>query len=163
MKKILSTAIFLFVVSSLIIAQDEIVTKPVLSNVKVFLRGAELNYNAKVKLEKGLHDVVFTGLADNIDQNSINVSAKGDATILSIGQRFNYLRPVEKTPKVKALEDSLEILNKAIAMNENENDVLKSEIDLLMANKSIGNEKIGVSVIDLQKMSDYFTARPTRC
>jgi uncharacterized protein (TIGR02231 family) len=161
MKKVFMVLACIIFVSSLGFAQDEIVTLPVLSNVKIFLRGAELNYNSKIKIEKGLHDVVLTGLADNIDQNSINVSAKGDATILSVGQRFNYLRPLEKTPKVKMLEDSLEILTKSLAMNQSDKDVLDAEIELLMANKSIGNEKIGVSVTELQKMSEYFRKRLT--
>ncbi len=161
MKKIICAAGIVLLISSLMLAQGEIVTNPVLSNVKVFLRGAELDYNANVKLEKGLHDVVFTGLADNIDQNSISVSAKGDATILSIGQRFNYLHPAEKTPKIKTLEDSLEILNRAAALNKNEQDVLWAQDALLVANKSIGNEKIGVSVTELEKMSDYFYKKLT--
>jgi uncharacterized protein (TIGR02231 family) len=159
MKKIIAAFAFIACISSTVFGQDEIVTSPQLKNVKVFLRGAELSYTAKVKIEKGLHDVVLTGLADNIDQNSINVSAKGDVTILSLSQRFNYLRPAEKTPKVKMLEDSLEILNKTLAMNHSESEVLGSEIDLLMANKSIGNEKIGVSVAELQKVSEYFRKR----
>ena len=161
MKKVFTVLTFMIFISSVALAQDEIVATPSLTSVKVFLRGAELNYYAKVKIEKGQHDVVLTGLADNIDQNSINVSAKGDATILSIAQRFNYMRPADKTSKVKMLEDSLEILKKSLAMNQSDGYVLSAEVDLLMANKSIGNEKIGVSVTELQKVSDYFRKRLT--
>jgi uncharacterized protein (TIGR02231 family) len=137
-------------------ASDDILVKPSLSNVKVFLRGAQLSYSTSVKVDKGLNDLVFTGLAANIDRNSINVSAKGDAIIMSVVQRFDYLRIPEKTPQIKMLEDSLETQNKSLAFNQNEIDVLKSEIDLILANKNIGNEKIGVSITELQKMAEFY-------
>jgi len=159
MKKIAVTLLLAIFVSSSLFASDDIVVKPSLSSVKVFLRGAELNYSANVKLVKGMNDVVLTGLAANIDRNSINISAKGDALIMSVVQRFDYLRPAEKTPQIKSLEDSLETQNKLLTFNQNEADVLKSEVDLLLANKSIGNEKIGVSVTELQKMAEYYRKR----
>lgn len=161
MKKLFLLFVMFAFVSSVNFAGDETVIKPNLNNVKVFLRGAELNYSAKVKLNKGFNDIVFTGLSSSIDQNSISVSAKGDAVIMSVGQHFNFLRTQEKTPQIKMLEDSLETLNKSLAMNQNENNVLNDEIELLMANKSIGNEKIGVSISELQKMADYFRKRLT--
>ena len=161
MKKNLVLVVIFALISSVNFAADEIVIKPNLGSVKVFLRGAELNYSAKIKLLKGLNDVVFTGLASSIDQNSISVSANGDAIIMSVGQRFNFLRQQEKTPQIILLEDSLETLNKSLAMNQNEIDVLNAEVELIMANKSVGNEKIGVSVSELQKMADFFRKRLT--
>lgn len=159
MRKVIIVLMIAGFFSSISFGADEIVIKPSLSNVKVFLRGAELNYTAKVKVEKGINDVVLSQLSSNIDRNSINISAKGDAIIMSVDQRFNYLRQLEKTPQIKLLEDSLEVLNKSLAFSQNENDVLKLEMDLLIANKSIGNEKIGVSVSELQKMAEFFRKR----
>lgn len=159
MKKFISALLFTAFVSSALFAADEIIVKPTPSNVKVFLRGAELSYTTKIKVDKGMNDVVFTGLASNIERNSINFSAKGDAIIMSVVQRFDYLRPMEKTPQIKALEDSLEVLNKSLTFNQNETDVLKSEVDLILANKNIGNEKIGVSISELQKMAEFYRKR----
>ncbi|MBA4406145.1 hypothetical protein C0389_02605 [bacterium] len=156
MKKIMSTILIISFFSSISFASDEITVKSTLSNVKVFLRGAQLGYSATARIEKGVNDIVFTGLASNIDRNSINISAKGDAVIMSVVQRFDYLRQSEKTPQIKALEDSLEIQKRMLAFNQNEVDGLKSEIDLILANKNIGNEKIGVSVAELQKMAEFY-------
>lgn len=163
MKRFISAFLFTVFVSSSafggLFAADELVVKPTPSNVKVFLRGAELSYTAKIKVNKGMNDVVFTGLASNIDRNSIHVSAKGDAIIMSVVQRFDYLRPPEKTPQIKALEDSLEVQNKFLTFNQNETDVLKLEVDLILANKNIGNEKIGVSITELQKIAEFYRKR----
>ena len=156
MKKVIYTFIISLMISHAFFAADNILVKPPLSNVKVFLRGAQLSYSASMKIDKGLNDIVFTGLASNIDRNSINVSTKGDAIIMSVVQRFDYLRVLEKTPQIKMLEDSLESQNKSLDFNQNEIDVLKSEIDLILANKNIGNEKIGVSITELQKMAEFY-------
>ncbi|MCX6169064.1 MAG: DUF4139 domain-containing protein [Ignavibacteriales bacterium] len=161
MKKIIFAILTTILFSSISFASEEIVVKPSLSNVKVFLRGAQLSYSVKAKIEKGMNDIVLTGLASNIDQNSINVSARGDAIIMSVVQRFDYLGQAEKTPQIKKLEDSLEVQNKLLSTNQIENDVLKSEIELILANKNIGNEKIGVSIAELQKMGEYYHKRLT--
>ncbi|MFA7419354.1 MAG: DUF4139 domain-containing protein [Melioribacteraceae bacterium] len=156
MKKVFLAIIAVALISQSVFASGEIIVKPNLTGVKVFLRGAELKQNAKVKLEKGINEVVVTGIAGNIDRNSINVSGKGDGIIISVVQRFDYLRSPEKHPDIKALEDSLELYNKFLALKQNDSDVLKYELDLILSNKSIGNEKIGVSVSELQKMADFF-------
>ncbi|MBI5731024.1 MAG: mucoidy inhibitor MuiA family protein [Ignavibacteriales bacterium] len=159
MKKLNFAIVVVMLLSRIVFAADDILIKPSLSNVKVFLRGAQLSYFASVKVDKGLNDIVFTGLASNIDRNSINVSAKGDAIIMSVVQRFDYLRIPEKTPQIKMLEDSLDSQNRSLALNQNEIDVLKSEIELILANKNIGNEKVGVSVAELQKMAEFYRKR----
>ncbi len=156
MKKVFLAIVAVVVISQSVFASGEIIVKPNLTGVKVFLRGAELKQNAKVKLEKGINEVVVTGIAGSIDRNSINVSGKGDGIIISVVQRFDYLRSPEKHPDIKALEDSLELYNKYLALKQNDSDVLKYELDLILANKSIGNDRIGVSVSELQKMADFF-------
>ncbi|MBM4171014.1 MAG: DUF4139 domain-containing protein [Ignavibacteria bacterium] len=138
---------------------NEIVIKPTLSGAKVFLRGAELTHTAKLNLTKGINEVVLSGIAANIDRNSINVSAKGDAVIISVVQRFDYLRTVDKAPMIKILEDSLETLNFNSLSKKNEIDVFASEIDMILANKEIGSKDKGVSVSELQKMAEFFRKR----
>ena len=142
-----------------IFASNEISVKPGLNSVKVFQNGAELFHNAKIKVDKGITDIVFSGLAEKIDVNSVNVSAKGDAVILAVVQRFDYLRPQEKSPKVVMLEDSLEMLDQKVMAKKNEMDVFRMEIDLLQANKSIGSKDKGVTVAELQKMAEYINKR----
>ncbi|PKL83889.1 MAG: hypothetical protein CVV24_02765 [Ignavibacteriae bacterium HGW-Ignavibacteriae-3] len=161
MKKNLLSIILAFSFCTASYGSNEILLKSAPASVKVFLKGAQLNYSVRTQLERGLNDLVFTGLASNIDRNSINVSAKGEAVIISVAQRFNFLRIPEKTPQIKNLEDSLDSQNRNLAFNQNETDVFKSEIDLILANKNIGNEKIGVSVSELQKMGEYYRKRLT--
>jgi uncharacterized protein (TIGR02231 family) len=151
--------LLIFVVLSNLFASNEITVKPILTGAKVFLRGAELEHNIKQKLEKGITDLIITNLASNIDQNSINISATGDAIILSVVKRFNYLKPVIKNRSVKELEDSLEILNQKILVNANKLEIMKLETELLLANKEIRSDNKGVAVSELQLMADFFRKR----
>lgn len=161
MKKMMIYLVVTFCLTINTKAFEEQFIKTNLISVKVFQRGAELTHTAKAKLEKGVIDLVFGGIAQNIDQNSINISAKGDLVILSISQRLNYLKSNEKTLQIKTLEDSLELLNKNLFTKQNENEVLKAEMDLLFANKEIGSKDKGVSIAELQKMAEYFRKRLT--
>jgi uncharacterized protein (TIGR02231 family) len=161
MKRAFYVLAALLVAVQLAFAAEEILVKPNLSGVKVYLRGAELKQNAKVKVEKGINEVVLTGIASNIDRNSINVTGKGDGVIISVVQRFDYLRLPEKHPDVKVLEDSLENLNKQLSFKQRDSEVLYTELDMIVSNKSIGNEKIGVTVTELQKMADFYRKRVT--
>ncbi len=155
--------IFLLILSlfNRVNASDEQVIKTNLKGVKVFLRGAELTHSAKVKLDKGKFDLIFADVAQNIDPNSINISAKGDIVILSVNQKVDYLKSPEKSRQIKMLEDSLETLNKNLSIKQNEIEVLKAEIDLLNSNKEISSKEKGVTVIELQKFSEYFRKRLT--
>lgn len=159
MKKNIIMLIIVFFIPSVLFAANEIIVSPNLSGAKVFLKGAELSHTARMNLEKGLNEVVFTGLASKIEGGSISVSGKGDAVIMSVAQRFDYMRPVEKNPQIKALEDSLDALNKSLSLNQIGIDVLKTEIDLLSANKRISGKGKGLFLTDLQKMAEYYTKR----
>lgn len=157
--KIKSIALLIIFLVSPIIASNEINIKTNPVGVKVFLRGAELQHTAKIKVEKGLTDLVIGGLASNIDRNSLNVAANGDAVIISVLQRFDFMKPAEKNPQIVSLEDSLEVLNRKLSLKQNENDILKIEIELIMANKQIGGDNKSVAVTELMKMADFFRKR----
>ena len=156
MKKCIMILLTGIIFAHSISAGEEIKLAPTLSTVKVFLQGAELNYTLNAKVEKGINEIVLTGLASNIVQNSIRVSDKGEAVIMSVVLRQNYLSNDGKKEQIKLLEDSLESLKKLLAANTNESDVLKNESDMIISNGKIGNEKVGVSVTELQKMAEFF-------
>lgn len=157
--KIKFVLIIAFLFAGNLFASNEINVKTDLTGIKVFMRGAELNHLAKIKVEKGITDLVIGGIASNIDRNSINVSAKGDAIILSVLQRFDYTKPVEKDPQIASLEGSIEDLNRKLSSKRNEHEVLQMEINLITANKQLGGENKTVSIAEIQKFADYMKKR----
>ena len=159
MKKILIVLIFSLLNN--ISFATEIIVKPELQKVKVFLTSAEIKQTAKVKLENGINEIVLTGIANNIDRNSINISGFGDGIIITIVQRFDYLREGSQLPEIQKLQKKLDELNSLLMKQQNEDEVLKYQIEFLMGNKNIKNEKTGLNISQLQKFSDYFTKKLT--
>lgn len=157
MKKLL--AVIVLVVSANIFAASQQFVKTGLSGVKVFLRGAELTHTAKTEIKKGVSEIVFTDVAENIDQNSLNVSAKGDFVILSVMQRLDYLRDAASNPAIKNMNDSLEIMNNKLSAKQNEIDAVNAEIELLNANRQISGKDRAVTIAELQKMAEFFRKR----
>lgn len=153
--------ILALIIGTSVFANNEQVidTKPV--SVKVFLRGAELTHIAETDLMPGVQEIVFTNLPTNIDQNSIQVSAKGNGVILSVSQRINYLKSKVKTPQVIALEDSLNIYTYTLGKKNNTKEVFEIEIDLLLANKVLSGNDKNVSVNELKSMDNFFKQRLT--
>jgi uncharacterized protein (TIGR02231 family) len=127
-----------------------------LKSAKVFLRGTELTHYASANLNKGINEIVLDRIAENLDINSIQVSANGDAVILSINYRKNYLKAQEKTGFILSLEDSLENLKLIKQTTEDEIKVSQMEIDLIAANNNLGGEKGGPSVVELKNMAKFF-------
>ena len=154
-KKIL-VILFLFIFSVSLYAENHIAAKQKLIGVKVFISGAELTHTAKVKLQKGVSNIVFSNLSSNIDENSINISAKGKAIILSVTKRFNYLKPGEKSVRIKQLEDSLKILKYSKAKLLNKLQVLDLEVDLITSNKIIGGKNSYQKINELKKMVKFY-------
>ena len=60
--------------------------------VTVFLTGAELNHEAKIKLKKGKNIVTFSGLSPRLDERSINLTpGSPEINVLYINSHTNYL------------------------------------------------------------------------
>lgn len=158
MKQIISIAIAIFLSSVALFAD---VTRTSLEQVTVFMDGARMEHSASLKIEKGLNKAILSGVADQISPNSINVSFGQEVTLVSIKQRREYLEETEEAPEVRKLRDSLEKLQYALRSLDDESGILRKEEELIMANKQIGGQNTGVSVAELQKMTDFVRSRLT--
>jgi len=141
---------------------NEIPAKTDLKSIVVFLGGAELTHTAKVDVPKGVNEIVLQNVSDNFLNQSLQVGGEGDFVILSVASRKNYLRANQKTPQLIVLEDSLKLLKADLTEFNNNRQVLQYELELLLANKSLGSENKGVSVTDLKQMSEYFNKKSTQ-
>jgi uncharacterized protein (TIGR02231 family) len=138
-------------------AGDGAVTVPsVLKSATVYRNGAELMHTARTTLRQGNNEVVIEDLSNNIDINSIRIGSDGNVTILSVEFSKEYLKPEIKSPLIRKLQDSLDIihneLEKLSVLMKSDNDLL----DLLATNKKIGGTQSGMSVAELAKMMDYY-------
>ncbi len=132
-----------------------------IDNVMLFLNNAQINRSASVQLKGGANKVVFENLPQWIDQQSLQVSGKGNFTILSVAFQVNYLRAQEKSDEVKGLEKTLENLNSDLRGKQATREVIASEEAMLRANQSIGGAQTGLKVEELRAAADFYRTRMT--
>jgi len=130
-----------------------------IEGVTVFLQGAQLKRNTEVLLRKGRNIVHFRGLAKNIDPKSIQVKAPTEVLINSVSVETNYLNLNENQPKVKRLNDSLEIIAELEEIELARQINLKQEKSMLLANQSLASEEQGLDVEELQRAVEMFRRR----
>jgi hypothetical protein len=155
-----ASLIFLAASSFCVTAQENKIN--MLSEVKkvtVFLTGAELNHEAKVKLKKGKNIVTFTGLSPRLDERSINLDpGTSDVNVLYINSHTNHLDERKDNDKISLLKDSLEFYRDKLSLLKLEQEALSGEKNLLFRDQSIGGQP-GVSMADVEKSADFYRKR----
>ncbi|NQY67555.1 MAG: DUF4139 domain-containing protein, partial [Flavobacteriales bacterium] len=151
-----------FSISASIYAQVPSERVKVISSIeeaKVFLEGVSITRTAKLTLHAGDNRLLLPGLASNIDPSTIQVGGVGDFTILSVGLTNNYMNQTWESNRVKDIKDSLRSLKLQLGINIGLKDVLEDEKDMILTNKSIGSEQLGVDIEALEDASDFFRDR----
>jgi uncharacterized protein (TIGR02231 family) len=152
----------LLLAASAAMAQQEIKTiESTISDVTVFMSGAQVSEKGLISLKAGENQLRITGLPAQLDANSIRVEGNEAYTILGVRHQINYLNSVQQTPRMRALQDSLDDAlfkqKEMIALKE----VLVGEKQMLEYNRNIKGENSTLIVEDLKEMADFFRSRLT--
>lgn len=131
-----------------------------IKSVTVYLTGAEVLHNKQVSLDPGRNSIVFTGLSSKLIPKSIQFTATGDVSILSITNRIDYLGNIEKiSGRGKQLRDSLQMVDDQITQVNYDQEAYTTEKTLLTQNERIGGTEKGTDVAQLKLAADFFRAR----
>lgn len=130
-----------------------------LTSARVFLQGAQVTRTANASIPAGASTLVFTGLAQNMDPQSIQVTGKGGYTILSVNHRLNYLAESPKKKELDELQGRMKKLDKDFAHEKAMQDVWANEEQLLNKNASVGGQQNGVTLSQLTAVNDYIRER----
>jgi uncharacterized protein (TIGR02231 family) len=160
MKKIALSLIMFFITLLMVKADDnKIPIKSEIKTVTVFLSGAQVARTASATLPIGQSILIFEGLSQYVNPNSIQVKGTGDFTILSVTSQMDYMKTQEKPKEVIVLEDSLDSYNTQLDYQQSLLDIYKEEKDMIIANQSIGGTTVGVKVEELKAAADFFRTR----
>ncbi len=143
-----------------LMAED--VRKPIKSDIKevtVFLSGAQVTRTGNISLGAGTTEIVFEDLSQSIVSSSIQASGKGDFTILSVVHQLNYLKNQVKSKEQILLEDSLDKCNQQLEFQKGLQTVYTQEVNMIIANQSLGGANTGVKVQDIKDAAEFFRAR----
>ncbi|HEY0975862.1 MAG TPA: mucoidy inhibitor MuiA family protein [Flavobacteriales bacterium] len=158
-------AILLLVMAAAVVSgtrgADERTIPSTISNVTVFLSGAQVERTATTEIPKGTSRLVFGGLSAEADPGSIQVRGTGGFTILSVQHRMDHGKPPEGPEAVKTLEAAIKGIEREIQDEQNRITVLQNEEQRLLKNESFDGGAQGLSVERIKAVNDYFRERIT--
>lgn len=140
----------LFLPFAALFAQTEQSAQSTITNVTVFRDQAQITRIAKVSLQPGNTNLVFSSLSPFINLNSLQVKTEGNVSLLSVSQRNNFLKTDEKPKAVIELEDTLNNVKQLLELNRIKKEALLLEKDVIASNKHIGGANSGVKADDLE-------------
>ena len=136
-----------------------ITVKAGLTHVTVFRIGAEMNHLAKAELMKGNNELIIENISNAMDANSIQVNCNGNVTLMGVEFSADHLQNEIKTPVIKMLEDSVEMVNDNLEKIKTNISVINDLLTVLKANKEIKGSQTGLSVAELVKLMEYYKAK----
>lgn len=155
----LLTTILLLSSFHLFAAEGEKPITSKIADVKVFLSGAQVARTGSATVPAGTSILVFTGLAEGVDPQSIQVTGKGGYQILSVNHRINYLSESPKKKEIEELQAQIKKLEKDWAYEKAMQDVWVNEEQVLGKNSSIGGQQNGLTAAQLTAVNDYIRQR----
>ncbi|HLN95484.1 MAG TPA: mucoidy inhibitor MuiA family protein [Flavobacterium sp.] len=144
--------------SSLAVAQKPVFTSAKVLAANVYSNAAELSQTATVSLPKGTSEIVIKNVADQLLENTIRIGAPSSVTVLSSQFTNNYIKEYEldeNSREVKAIRDSIQLLEKQVQRTINLKDAEAKAIELLDANQKVTSTASGTAV-ELAKLMAYY-------
>lgn len=157
MKKLI--ALCLSAVSSLaLFAQTNVDSK--ISQVTVYLQGAQLTHTAETQVAQGKQTVVFTGLSADMQPESVVLECGNRNVVFqSVSIRNNYLKEQAPNAKIAELQEKLALVEEKLATLRAEKGVYAKERDMLFRNEAIGGTANNVPIAEIEKAADFFRKR----
>src|SRR5690606_26261851 len=127
-----SLLLFVGLVSAnLSFSQKAIVEKADLKNVTVFTNAAELSHTANINLPSGNSEIVFTHVANSIDENSIQIGTGANVNVLSVRPALNYTDTDVKTEAYRNVENEYKRTLTVLKKLQNQKATEESMLNLL--------------------------------
>ena len=140
-------------------SQNSKLIAPPVTDVTVFLSGAQLTHTDNVSMKAGDNVFRITDLTLNLDPNSIQVEGNSNYTIISVRHQVDYTVQPDNNPKAKNILDSLDELRFKQREVLGVKNSLRQEQAMLEANRSIKGANSSLLAEDLQEMANFYRER----
>ncbi|SFX01075.1 conserved hypothetical protein [Cytophaga hutchinsonii ATCC 33406] len=139
--------------------ENTLTATPSIKQVTVFLNRAQVETLTPIAIESGKTTIRLQNQTTFLDPQSIQVSGKGDFTILSVEHETDYLQKETKPVKIQNIEDSISKYTMLIDFNTQINDILAKEEQLILANQNIKGQNTNLTAKELEDMANFFRER----
>jgi hypothetical protein len=131
-----------------------------IQNVIIFSSGARVERSATVNLAAGRSEISFAGLSNQLDQQTVQLKADANITLLSVQTTRDYLgeRKIEQEER-NLIERSSNVKEK-IDLDTKLLEVCSNEESMLIKNQSIGGQS-GVKAAELKESLELQRQRLT--
>ncbi|WP_026704650.1 DUF4139 domain-containing protein [Flavobacterium soli] len=143
-------------------AQKPIFTTAKVKAATVYFNSAEISQSTSAVLPKGTSEIVIKNVADYLNENTVQIGAPANVTVLSVQFTNNYISEYEideNSPVIKKVRDSINLVEKEIQRVTNAKVAESKTIELLDKNQQVSGVNSGLSVAELTKMVDYYKAK----
>lgn len=148
----------LFFVSIGMFAQTNVSSK--ITQVTVYLQGAQLVHTAETQVSQGKQTVVFTGLSADMQPESVVLECGNKNVVFqSVSIRNNYLKEQAPNAKIAELQEKSALVEEKLAALRAEKGVYAKERDMLFRNEAIGGTSNNVPIAEIEKAADFFRKR----
>lgn len=151
--------LFLLLFPAFLFAQKPVFTSAKVKNVTVYFNSAEISQTTSATLPKGTSEIVVKNVADYLNENTVQIGAPANVTVLSVQFTNNYISEYEideNSPLIIKVRDSIVLVEKEIKKTTNAKMAETKTIELLDKNQQVSGINSGLSVLELTKMVDYY-------
>ena len=148
---------FLFPV--IVLAQKPIFTSAKVKAATVYFNSVEILQTTTVNLPAGNSEIVIKNIANELNENTIQIAAPSNVTVLSVQFSNDYISEYEideKNPTIKKVRDSIVLIEKEIKSTQILITSNQQTVSLLDQNKIISGSNTGLNVAELVKLVDYY-------
>lgn len=141
--KTITIAIAIIVSITSLGAEKERKVKSKINNVTVFLQGAQIQRKGRFNLEKGITKLVFEGITQNFNKNSIQAKGRGNFIILDVSHNVFYpipetievptTIPLKTQRAIRLITDSINKSNWRLKQYRSSLDIYNSEKKILLS------------------------------
>lgn len=130
--------------------------KTTINEVTIYIQGGLVTRTGTLEIPQGKSILRIKSLSPHIDDNSVQVKATGDFTILSVNHKLNYLSRLKKDEKIDNLNKEMESLEFKISTVQSRLQILSEKQSLLDENKNLGGETSGASLTQIKQAIEFY-------
>lgn len=151
--------LFISLFSLALKAQNVKSIDPKITDVTVFLSGAQVTHAGDVAMKAGENQFKLGYLPLQLDPNSIQVEGNNNYMIVSVRHQVNYLQNTGGNAEWKAVKDSLDFYLFQAQEIAGLKNVVIQEKQLLEANREMKGNNAVLIADDLMEMANFFKER----
>lgn len=153
MSLLFRTALLLLLSTAALAQPHRVSIEPAVQGVTVFSAGARVERGGTAALTPGRNEVVFTGMSNQLDPQSVQLRADANITLLSVQATRDFLTQRRIDTEERSFIERIRTVQQRKELDEKQLLVYQKEEEMIVKNQAIGGST-GVKAPDLKAALD---------